>query len=345
MRVLAVTHSLGTNGAAMCLCQLLVAIKASGGSADVVYEGNEPLAQVLRDHGIGIVQTAQTSQYDVALVNTLVDHARVAELASVLPVVFWVHEGISLLADMGSAPGWVRAFSQSSRIVFQTRWQPEQVFRSFLHATEPHRILTVPPGVAVPAAPPIISLQNGMRSILSIGSVYPRKRPEDLVQAVMRLPQPRPRCLIVGSLEWLPYNNPEMLRTIDANQDVFTLSGEVLDSKKISQYRNESSVFCSASADETFGTAVLEAAIAGLPLAITDLPCYQGIWQHGVNALLSPVGAVDCMSWNLRALLEDSELAKRLAEAAYRTASQYTMDRFLHGMHEALNGAIKNPKH
>jgi glycosyltransferase involved in cell wall biosynthesis len=120
------------------------------------------------------------------------------------------------------------------------------------------------------------------------------------------------------------------------------LAGEVSDENKL-QHLRVADVFCSASGDETFGMAQVEAASMGLPLALSDLPCYEGIWQHGVNALLSPVGAIDCLSWNLKALTQDPQLAFRLGKAAQKTAERFTLASFLRNMSDALIQAIQDP--
>lgn len=345
MRVLAVTHSLGSNGAALCLARVLIAIKQAGGSADVLYSGNQFLAQQLRDHGVGVIDQAEAANYDVALVNTLIDHRRVSELAALLPVLFWVHEGQSTRDnDLGSAPGWSQAFRLSSRLVFDTPWQSQSVFKSFLDGVAAHRVLHVEPSGALPDE--LMKTQRSERStrqIVSVGSVYPRKRPADIIQAVLRMSEPEAHCTLVGNLDYLSMNGPAMTDAIASNPHLFTLTGELLDENQKNQYLRDASVYCSASGDETFGMAAVEAASMGLPLALSDLPCYQGIWQHGVNALLAPVGAVDCLSWNLKALLNDPALAHRISLAGRQTAARFTLDRFLRGMSDALLQTIQDP--
>ena len=83
-------------------------------------------------------------------------------------------------------------------------------------------------------------------------------------------------------------------------------------------------VFCLPSEDESFPLSCLEAAAQARPLVLTDLPCYQGIWEHGVNALLSPVGDVQALARHLRKALTDTALATRLGAAAQQTARRYT---------------------
>jgi glycosyltransferase involved in cell wall biosynthesis len=345
MRVLAVTHSLGANGAAVCLCRVLIAIRAAGGSADVIYSGHEVLAQTLRDHGVGVIEQAHSGHYDVALVNTLIDHRRVRELAPHLPVVFWVHEG-STGRDgaLSEAPDWMLSFRLSSRLVFVNTPQSQAVFKSFLNDVEPHRVLHVAPAVRI--APEARSEpRQGKRGghVISVGSVYPRKRPADLVAAVVRLASPAVRCTLVGNLDYLALNGQAMLDALARQPHVFTLTGEVMNETQKIQHLRSADVFCSTSGDESFPMTPVEAASLGLPLALSDLPCYQGLWQHGVNALLAPVGAVDCIAWNLQALTQDAGLALRLGRAAQNTAERFTFERFMNGMTNALSEAIQDP--
>ena len=343
MRVLALTHSLGTNGAALCLCRLLVAIKAAGGAADVVYSGNEPLAAYLQDNGVGVVDDANTANYDVAVVNTLIDHQRVAQLAPALPVVFWVHEGASSRDNgLADAPQWLSAFALSSRVVFNTPWQVDTVFKSFLGLVDPHRISCVDPAATIAAPFREQRYQHAhKRNVVSVGSVYPRKRPVDLVSAMLYLNDASAHCTLVGNTDHLQANGDAMLQALAAYPHLFTLAGTVTDSHKLDLMR-AADVFCSASEDETFGIAPLEAACLGLPVALSDLPCYAGIWKHGVNALLAPVGAVDILAWNLKALMQDTALADRLARAGYATAQRFTQERFLRGMSSVLVDAIED---
>ena len=158
----------------------------------------------------------------------------------------------------------------------------------------------------------------------------------------MRMADPEAHCTIVGSLDWINTNGQSMQETIAKNPHLYTLAGEVKDERKF-QYLRDAHVFCSASGDETFGIAAIEAASMGLPLALSDLPCYEGIWKHGMNALLAPVGAIDCISWNLKALTQDRNLASRLAHAAMQTSARFTLDRFLNAMSDALSQAIQDP--
>lgn len=344
MRVLAVTHSLGSNGAALCLARLLIAVKAAGGTADVVSDDRDGFwVPWLRDHGVGVIPQAQTENYDVAIVNTVTDHRWVARLAPALPVVFWVHEGQSVLDhDAVAAADLVQAFLCSSRLVFSSAWQAESVFSPFLGHVAPHRIALVAPGICLPQAnTPRVAATLGAKRVLAIGSVYPRKRPADLVAAMVRLADAQAHCTFAGDLEHLSLNGQDMLDALGAPHAPFTLAGQQ-GQEQLGRFLADAAVYCNPSGDETFGMGAVEAASWSLPLALSDLPCYRGLWVHGVNALLSPVGAVDCLSWNLKALLQDTALAARLGEAARQTALQFTQERFLRGMSDVLVRAIED---
>ena len=350
MRILATTHSLGLNGAALCLFDFLCAIQDAGGRADVLYRGDEPLKQALLERGIGVAEQLALQDYDLALVNTLLDHGNVLEIARALPVLFWVHEGLTLLqTHVHLAPAWTQAFSASSRVVFQSRWQAEQVFKPFLDGVAPHRIERVAPAVSEPirtAGPVLVSplLPGQPGQILSIGGVYPRKRTGDLVRAVIDLARQGLdlHCMLVGSLAWLDQNEPHMLEQLRTHAGLFTLTGE-LPRKQVAACLRQAHVYCSASGDESFSMAVLDAAATGLPLALTDLPGTRDTWLHGVNALLAPPGAVDCLAWNLRALLQDRRLAARLGAQAAATARRFGHDAFLQRMTTVALQAIADP--
>ncbi len=151
-------------------------------------------------------------------------------------------------------------------------------------------------------------------------------------------------CTFVGNPHWLNLNGSAMTKIVDDNPHPFTLTGEIAEDQK-RQYLLASHVFCSSSGDEIFGMAVLEAASLGLPLVVSDLPCYRGIWQHGVNTLMAPVDAIDCLSWNLSALTRDKLLASRPCKVAMLSSARFTEDRFIRGMNDALKQAMEDPIH
>jgi hypothetical protein len=61
--------------------------------------------------------------------------------------------------------------------------------------------------------------------------------------------------------------------------------------------------------DDSLGIAPIEAVSYGVPVILSDMPCCAGIWRHGVNALLYPVG------WN-RLVIADADRQPATARAA-----------------------------
>jgi glycosyltransferase involved in cell wall biosynthesis len=272
------------------------------------------------------------------------DFVRIQELSPFLPVVFWVHEGMSQLQTSSGMAHWRPAFEACSRIVFQTEWQSQTVYKSFLSQVEPHRICHVPSGVHWPDHP-APRTNNGSTRIVFVGGVYPNKRPADLVQAVLRLPDLPMHCTLIGNVEHLALNGQAMQDALANNPHRYTMTGQIAQADLVQQHYQQSHIFCLPSGDECSPRSVFEAAANGLPLALSDLPCHQGIWRHGENALLSPVGAVDCLSWNLRALSQDQPLADRLSRAARATARRFGMEQFLQSMTHTIVQAAQDRVH
>ena len=82
--------------------------------------------------------------------------------------------------------------------------------------------------------------------------------------------------------------------------------------------------------------APIEAALHGLPLVLSDLPCYKGVWQHGANALLHPVGDVDLLKSSIETLFGNENLKSRLKIAAQQTAMRFTEPRTVALMQDVL---------
>jgi glycosyltransferase involved in cell wall biosynthesis len=81
-------------------------------------------------------------------------------------------------------------------------------------------------------------------------------------------------------------------------------------------------VFVSAASFEPFGLAVLEAAGAGCPLVLSDIPTFRELW--GGAALFAPVGDEDAFHDAIAGLLADPGRARALGAAAERRAGRFT---------------------
>jgi glycosyltransferase involved in cell wall biosynthesis len=66
---------------------------------------------------------------------------------------------------------------------------------------------------------------------------------------------------------------------------------------------------------------------AGVPILATDLPSIREVLRHGENAWLVPPGDPKALTEGIRHLLENSDLAERLARQAKEDVHQYTWKR------------------
>jgi glycosyltransferase involved in cell wall biosynthesis len=175
--------------------------------------------------------------------------------------------------------------------------------------------------------------------VICCGSVIPRKRPNELMAAMQALNNPSAQAHFVGTVEHMGLFEDEVFRQAQRDPQAFggryTFHGE-LRFEPTQALLAQGDFLVSCSGDESQGMATLEAAMHGLPPLLSDLECYQGIWKHGENALLFPVGATRVMAWQLNGLLQDPLLCHSLGQAARQVALRYRWDEFTDGFDRAL---------
>jgi glycosyltransferase involved in cell wall biosynthesis len=66
---------------------------------------------------------------------------------------------------------------------------------------------------------------------------------------------------------------------------------------------------------------------AGVPILATDLPSIREVLRHGENAWLVPPGDPKALTEGIQHLLENPDLAERLARQARKDVRQYTWKR------------------
>ena len=352
MKILLVTHSYGLNGAAILLRDCAKhwihekkwQIDALMSERELVQHG-----QALVEMGINPKQTVsgQTSEYDVALVNTLVDIEFVTKLAPSMPVVLWVHEGNTLLFNWDiSLSSLVRGFAQCSQIIFQTAWQTEHVFKSFIDHLPAQRIQHVPSGVETQnIAHKTLHDIKGPIKLITVGTVYPRKRQMDLIQAVDKLAEKYPiECYVAGDYrqanDWLPRIYEDLKNT---NSPTKWLGG-IYDREEISKLLLEADIACFPSGDESHPLALLEAGLCALPLVISDLPPYSHIgWINNKNCLMHPTGDVTRLEAHIERLISDTGLRARLGNnARTMVLNKYSKPKFFENMSKVMAPFEKN---
>lgn len=96
-------------------------------------------------------------------------------------------------------------------------------------------------------------------------------------------------------------------------------------------------VFVSPSIYEPFGLAALEAASAGTPLVLADIPTYRELWSDA--ALFFPAQDPAGLAAQLNRLAADDRLRRELGAAALRRANSYTPRRQAAVMQQAYEDA------
>jgi glycosyltransferase involved in cell wall biosynthesis len=104
-------------------------------------------------------------------------------------------------------------------------------------------------------------------------------------------------------------------------QDCVTLRGWVEDS---AAFYGEVDVLCVPSRSESFGLIVLEAWQHGVPVVATRADGPSELIASGENGMLADI-APHALADAMAAVLENSPLARRLAEGGRRAVAQYTM--------------------
>jgi glycosyltransferase involved in cell wall biosynthesis len=191
----------------------------------------------------------------------------------------------------------------ASHVICNTRTEEELVHRHFGRRV---RTSVVPNGVDTQALATArsTSTRNGCAGIevLSVGRLDSYKAMDRLVQAVPHLPTGS-RLVLVGDGS----HRPELERQVQSlgisNQVPFL--GHVGRDDLLTQYRS-ADVFASLSRYESFGLAVLEGGVAGLPVLASDLPAHQEVAGY-----MAP-GRVQFVSQDT----PPREIARRLAETA-----------------------------
>jgi len=96
-------------------------------------------------------------------------------------------------------------------------------------------------------------------------------------------------------------------------------------------------MFVSPSIYEPFGLAALEAASAGTPLVLADIPTYRELWSDA--ALFFPARDPTALAAQLNRLAADDRLRRELGAAALRRANSYTPRRQAAVMQQAYEDA------
>ncbi|MDQ2762025.1 MAG: glycosyltransferase family 4 protein [Pseudomonadota bacterium] len=326
MRALFIIHELALNGAVTSLLAQARRMIAQGQHVTLLTPRLEGASAALLpsflEAGAKVVNAANWAEYDVAVGCTVFAADALHDLIGRLPLVWWIHEGRAGVRYFMSNPKTFTVLGHVGKLIFASKPVAEWVFAAVLGELPPGRVEVIPYIVQPPdsrRADPAPKPPGTVR-VLCVGSVYPRKRQSDLVQAVGMLRGRPVECVLVGEIyRPLDATGEQIAR---ADPERFRLTGG-LQPDAVRGYYRSADVFSLPSSDENMPLAPVEAAWHDVPVVLSDLKCYEGIWRHGVNALIHPVGDVEMLAWYVRMLIESAAIRQRLVAAGRTVAARF----------------------
>ncbi len=324
MRILLVNHEFTMSGASVNLLKIADHLVRSGHECAVLpgRPSSGPIEAEYARRNIPVLQQAAFREFAVAICNTIRAGAVVSMAAPHTRTIWWIREAHSGLEYILQRPAIVSAFRDASVIVVQHEHHRDDVYRSFLYPRDPSTVFVVPNGFRIARNGPTAAKTRPIR-VIAVGTIYELKRQGDLIRAVEALDRPDIECVFIGSQVALGQEEERIAR---AAPDRFRFLGELPHEETLAWLRS-SDICCLPSRSESQANTLFEAALTGNALIATDLLSYRGIWRDGANALLHRIGDVDALARAIARLADDAPLRRRLAEAAAKTAAEYTEER------------------
>jgi glycosyltransferase involved in cell wall biosynthesis len=134
-----------------------------------------------------------------------------------------------------------------------------------------------------------MGLQKDSKIVLFVGSLTRRKGPHILLQSMKKVLEeiPDSQLIIIG--DGILRQQLEKDAVDLGIAERVRITGFIPESEKVCYY-HAADLFTLPSFSEAFPIAVLEASASGLPLVVSDLPCFRAIINDGSNGLFSKVG-------------------------------------------------------
>lgn len=313
MKILLLNDEFYTTGASIALLRLAEHLRQHH---EVLVmpriDGEGDIKTKLRALDIPIVSSI--SNVDLIIANTIVSGEFVASFGAQCPVIWWIHE-----SDLGRdillrIPKLAEGFKHAAAVVFQTSYQ-KMVYSSFTFdaSADVHVLPFWNDTVYVQDIEPA---PKAKLRIVSIGTVEPRKRVQDTINAVELLSSHYDcdvECLFIGKYIRLPQREQEIL---NAHPERYRLLGEQPNEIALS-YLASADCFVLASSSESQPLSIWESFELEVPVCISDLDTYRHIGlKHGVNALMHPVGNIDILAENMRMILNNHSIRSNITKAA-----------------------------
>ncbi len=170
--------------------------------------------------------------------------------------------------------------------------------------------------------------------LLYVGSVYPHKNIENLIEAVKIL---KINLVIVCGRSVFWERLKKKVGEMGAGE-IVNLVGFVPD-EELSMIYQQAEAFVFPSLSEGFGLPGLEAMVQGTPVAASDIPVFREIYKNAA-IYFNPLSSAD-MADKIKKLLQDKELQQRLKKRGLELAEGYSWKKMASETLLGYNQALK----
>ena len=324
-KLLLISHSGRFCSAGTLLYRCASVLRGFGVKLYVCFSREAPIPEVelaYRDLDASVV-SRPFPDVDLILANTQANANVVAQLGEEFrdtPVILWFHEAW----PPKEPPVLHRAINRTCALIFQSTFQRDTIYREFLGESN-KRIYIIPNAVPFNDGGTVDLANRLPLKIAAVGAIQKRKRQADLIRAVEELELPL-ECWIVGPIK---DDIIDLNRITKSDVYSFHFTGEVTNDVARSIIK-DADLIVHPSECESQSLTVLEAMVYAKPLLLADLPVYSSQYlEHGVNCWTYPIGDINLLKENLRKLLSNQPLRRKLGIAAHQTYLQkFGMDQF-----------------
>ena len=199
-----------------------------------------------------------------------------------------------------------KVFQGAAWVLPWSSWAAESLIQDY--GVDSRRVQVLPVGIDVERWRPAEHVNQKPVRILFVGGDFERKGGTLLLEAFRSLPAGSAELILVTRAALTHEKGVVVHNNIQPN------SAELL------EIYQSSDIFALPSNAEAFGIAAVEASASALPVIATSSGGLPDIVVHQETGFLIPVGDVRSLATHLRILVENTELRRRMGQAAYRRA-------------------------
>lgn len=252
-----------------------------------------------------------------------------------LPQIFRQFSAFLSIGDANAA--YLKAFGVPGEKIFSVPYLPDDGFRSYRSRRDEAR----------QQWRARLGLADDVFAVLFVGKLIARKRPGDLLEALARL-----RAMNKGGrpVKVLFAGDGVERASLERRARELDVPADFLGFVNIDTLP---ALFCAADAlahpaeIETFGVIVIEAAIMGLPLILSDRVGAIGpnsIARPDVNTITYPCADTSALAEAIHRVANDAELARRLGNASLAISDELDKQQAVRGTLQAIDYCLRNAR-